>query len=132
MKETSVKNGKISEAAGNLFPGYFALVMATGIISIAALSKLEPQPVDQPQQHLGQTYIRRAKSPQSKEALFYVTFDQTLVLSDQAALIRQAIEMQQAAVARAESESGKALDGRSRSIGGGASSKLTRPRSQAR
>ena len=30
-----MKNGKISEAAANLFPGYFALVMATGIISIA-------------------------------------------------------------------------------------------------
>lgn len=28
--------GKISTAAANLFPGYFALVMATGIISIAA------------------------------------------------------------------------------------------------
>jgi len=28
--------GKISAAAANLFPGYFALVMATGIISIAA------------------------------------------------------------------------------------------------
>lgn len=31
-----MKNGKISAAAANLFPGYFALVMATGIISIAA------------------------------------------------------------------------------------------------
>jgi len=31
-----MKTGKISEAAANLFPGYFALVMATGIISIAA------------------------------------------------------------------------------------------------
>jgi tellurite resistance protein TehA-like permease len=30
-----MKNGKVSEAAANLFPGYFALVMATGIISIA-------------------------------------------------------------------------------------------------
>ena len=30
-----MKNGKISAAAANLFPGYFALVMATGIISIA-------------------------------------------------------------------------------------------------
>src|SRR2546421_3922429 len=31
-----MKTGKISGAAENLFPGYFALVMATGIISIAA------------------------------------------------------------------------------------------------
>src|SRR6185436_1760170 len=31
-----MNNGKISTAAANLFPGYFALVMATGIISIAA------------------------------------------------------------------------------------------------
>jgi tellurite resistance protein TehA-like permease len=31
-----MKTGKISNAAANLFPGYFALVMATGIISIAA------------------------------------------------------------------------------------------------
>src|SRR5260370_5286032 len=31
-----MKNGKISEAAANLFQGYFALVMASGILSIAA------------------------------------------------------------------------------------------------
>src|SRR5438094_9062246 len=31
-----MKIGKIGGAAENLFPGYFALVMATGIISIAA------------------------------------------------------------------------------------------------
>src|SRR6185436_12463998 len=31
-----MKTGKISNEAANLFPGYFALVMATGIISIAA------------------------------------------------------------------------------------------------
>ena len=38
-----MKNGKISEAAANLFPGYFALVMATGIISIAAFQlKMKP------------------------------------------------------------------------------------------
>jgi len=38
-----MKNGKISAAAGNLFPGYFALVMATGIISIAAFQlKMKP------------------------------------------------------------------------------------------
>lgn len=36
VKNQKTKNGKISEAAANLFPGYFALVMATGIISIAA------------------------------------------------------------------------------------------------
>jgi tellurite resistance protein TehA-like permease len=30
------QSSKISEAAANLFPGYFALVMATGILSIAA------------------------------------------------------------------------------------------------
>jgi tellurite resistance protein TehA-like permease len=30
-----MKNSAISQAAANLFPGYFALVMATGIISIA-------------------------------------------------------------------------------------------------
>jgi len=35
VKETNIKNSKISQAAANLFPGYFALVMATGIISIA-------------------------------------------------------------------------------------------------
>ena len=33
---TKISNGRISGAAANLFPGYFALVMATGIISIAA------------------------------------------------------------------------------------------------
>ena len=36
--------GKISNAAANLFPGYFALVMATGIISIAAF-QLNLKPV---------------------------------------------------------------------------------------
>jgi tellurite resistance protein TehA-like permease len=38
-----MKNGKVSGAAANLFPGYFALVMATGIISIAAFQlKMKP------------------------------------------------------------------------------------------
>src|SRR6185295_504189 len=36
--------GKISAAAADLFPGYFALVMATGIISIAAF-QLNMKPV---------------------------------------------------------------------------------------
>src|SRR5215204_835379 len=36
MKDTDAQGGAISRAAANLFPGYFALVMATGIISIAA------------------------------------------------------------------------------------------------
>jgi tellurite resistance protein TehA-like permease len=39
-----MKTGKISEAAANLFPGYFALVKATGIISIAAF-QLNLKPV---------------------------------------------------------------------------------------
>src|SRR5436190_3684669 len=39
-----MKTGKISGAAENLFPGYFALVMATGIISIAAF-QLSMKPV---------------------------------------------------------------------------------------
>ena len=38
-----MKQNRISQAAANLFPGYFALVMATGIVSIAAkLLGLEP------------------------------------------------------------------------------------------
>ena len=36
VKDKETGDGKISSAAANLFPGYFALVMATGIISIAA------------------------------------------------------------------------------------------------
>ena len=36
MKEKKTKSSRIAGAAANLFPGYFALVMATGIISIAA------------------------------------------------------------------------------------------------
>ena len=36
MKETETESGRIAQAAANLFPSYFALVMATGIISIAA------------------------------------------------------------------------------------------------
>jgi tellurite resistance protein TehA-like permease len=39
-----MKTGRISEAAANLFPGYFALVMATGIISIATF-QLSMKPV---------------------------------------------------------------------------------------
>lgn len=35
VKERSTEAGRIGQAAANLFPGYFALVMATGIISIA-------------------------------------------------------------------------------------------------
>lgn len=34
--ETSPQRGRILQAAADLFPGYFALVMATGIISVAA------------------------------------------------------------------------------------------------
>jgi tellurite resistance protein TehA-like permease len=38
-----MKQNKLTEAAANLFPGYFALVMATGIVSIAAnLLDLKP------------------------------------------------------------------------------------------
>lgn len=36
VKEVETGKGRVSQAAVNLFPGYFALVMATGIISIAA------------------------------------------------------------------------------------------------
>lgn len=39
-----MKQGTVSNAAANLFPGYFALVMATGIISIASF-QLEMKPV---------------------------------------------------------------------------------------
>jgi tellurite resistance protein TehA-like permease len=39
-----MRRGKISTVAANLFPGYFALVMATGIISIAAF-QLAMKPV---------------------------------------------------------------------------------------
>jgi tellurite resistance protein TehA-like permease len=35
VKEKNTNYGKIGSAAANLFPGYFALIMATGIISIA-------------------------------------------------------------------------------------------------
>ena len=34
--ETTAGGGAFSRAAAGLFPGYFALVMATGIVSIAA------------------------------------------------------------------------------------------------
>jgi tellurite resistance protein TehA-like permease len=39
-----LENSKIKQAAANLFPAYFALVMATGIVSIAAYL-LELQPI---------------------------------------------------------------------------------------
>lgn len=44
MKETDMKSGRISQAAANLSPGYFALVMATGIISLATYM-LEMRPL---------------------------------------------------------------------------------------
>lgn len=94
--------------------------------SIAALDKLESQHVDQPQQHLGQTYTRRLKSPASKDVLFYVLFDRTLVLSDQEALVRQAIELQQAVVARAES--GKRTGGTVRTLRDSAAYRTARAR----
>nr|MBA3321038.1 hypothetical protein [Pyrinomonadaceae bacterium] len=37
VKEAETRKGGLSQAAADLFPGSFALVMATGIISIAAL-----------------------------------------------------------------------------------------------
>ncbi len=36
IKETNQQSNDLFRAAADLFPGYFALVMATGIISIAA------------------------------------------------------------------------------------------------
>lgn len=36
VEQSNTRNGRISTAIANLFPGYFALVMATGIVSIAA------------------------------------------------------------------------------------------------
>ena len=71
--------------------------------AIDSWGKLEPQHIDKSRQHRGQTYIQRAKSSGSKEILYYTVFDRTLVLSDQEALIRQAIDFQLAAAARAES-----------------------------
>lgn len=44
MEESSRKSGRIGEAIANLFPGYFALAMATGIVSIAA-HLLEMKPI---------------------------------------------------------------------------------------
>jgi tellurite resistance protein TehA-like permease len=44
VKEQNKKNSAINEAIANLFPGYFALVMATGIVSIAA-HLLEMKPI---------------------------------------------------------------------------------------
>ena len=38
-----MKQGRVSNAAANLFPGYFALVMATGIISIASFQFCEDE-----------------------------------------------------------------------------------------
>ena len=35
LKRNEVKNNRIIQAAADLFPGYFAFVMATGIISTA-------------------------------------------------------------------------------------------------
>ena len=71
--------------------------------AVDAWGKLEPQHVDKSLQHRGQTYIQRAKSAGSKEVLYYFVVERTLVLSDQEALVRQAIEFQLAAAARAES-----------------------------
>jgi tellurite resistance protein TehA-like permease len=36
VNRTSNETGRLTSAIANLFPGYFALVMATGIVSVAA------------------------------------------------------------------------------------------------
>ena len=78
-----------------------------------AWSKLEPQHVEQTRQHRGQTYIQRMKSAGSKEIVYYTVADRTLVVSDQEGLVRQAIDLQQSAAARAESREPAAAADRS-------------------
>lgn len=70
--------------------------------ALEAWDKLEPNHVDKPRQHRGQAYMQRLKSSGLKEALYYTVFDRTLVFSDQEGLVRQAIELHEAALSRGD------------------------------
>lgn len=61
--------------------------------TIAAWETLEPQQQSTPRKHLGQTYIRRMKSPGAGEELFYVVLGRTIALSDREHRIQQVIEL---------------------------------------
>jgi hypothetical protein len=57
---------------------------------------LEPSQVSKSKEFQGQTYVRRAKSANSAEVVYYVIFDRTIVLSDHEDRIQQVIEFRAA------------------------------------
>ncbi len=65
--------------------------------TLLAWAKLEPEHVTQTLDHHGQSYIRRAKSANSTEVVYYTLFGRTIALSDQERLIKQVIEFHEAA-----------------------------------
>lgn len=65
--------------------------------TLLAWAKLEPEHVTRTLDHHGQPYIRRAKSANSTEVVYYTVFGRTIALSDQERLIKQVIEFHEAA-----------------------------------
>lgn len=65
--------------------------------TLLAWAKLEPEHVARTLEHRGQPYIRRAKSANSTEVVYYTLFGRTIALSDQERLIKQVIELHAAA-----------------------------------
>jgi hypothetical protein len=57
---------------------------------------LEPSQVSKSMEFQGQTYVRRAKSANSVEIVYYVIFDRTIALSDHEHRIQQVIEFRAA------------------------------------
>jgi len=68
--------------------------------ALQAWAKLEPQHVSRALVHRGQPYVRRAKSADSTEVVYYTIFGRTIALSDQERLITQVIEFHEAARAK--------------------------------
>lgn len=71
--------------------------------TLLAWAKLEPEHAARTLEHHGQSYVRRAKSANSTEVVYYTLFGRTIALSDQERLIKQVIEFHEAARAKGSS-----------------------------
>lgn len=56
-------------------------------------AQLDPQHESKSKVHLGQSYIRRAKSANSSDVVYYTVFDRTIAISDQEGQIQRVIEL---------------------------------------
>ena len=72
-------------------------------------AKLDPQHELKSKEHLGQAYIRRAKSANSAEVIYYAVLGRTIALSDQESQIQRVIELHAAASRPVASSDAKLL-----------------------